>query len=540
MIEHGLLPLVAVFIEPAKVLFLNNAINHGIFSPIGIEQARQTGQSIMFLLETNPGPGLGVLLAYWAFARGAARSSAPGAIVIQFFGGIHEIYFPYVLMRPAIIVAPIVGSAAAILFYSLTGTGLTAVASPGSIIAVAAMAPKGETLLVLAGVVVAAAVSFFVAAPIVKRAHLEEVKPVQKPNGTVIGGTSRAPRALEGPIRTVVFACDAGMGSSAMGATRFRKRIEPLGSGVREGLSFYLKPDFSGITFKSVLVAMGQAFYSLSLGMGIMITYGSYTGKEVNLVRSTAMICIFDTLVALIAGLAIFPSVAHFDPALLGSSKGVALMFIILPQVFESMGGVGQVVSFAFFVMVDIAAITSVVSLIEVVTQFVIQKFHAHRKRAALIVAGVCFLVSIPIGISLGHVAILEEASPALFGLDWLTFFDEVTNTVLMPVCALFSCIVVGWFITPRRAVAEIEAGGTPMAGWLKKVYAVMIRFVTPALILIVEIGGLQSEIAAGNVAVIVFAYALVALCVAAYFLFFRNTDTGTNADEKLSGDYPV
>ena len=186
-----------------------------------------------------------------------------------------------------------------------------------------------------------------------------------------------------------------------------------LGSGVREGLQFYLKPDFSGITFKSVLVAMGQAFYSLSLGMGIMITYGSYTGKEVNLVRSTAMICVFDTLVALIAGLAIFPSVAHFDPALLGSSKGVALMFIILPQVFESMGGVGQVVSFAFFVMVDIAAITSVVSLIEVVTQFVIQKFHAHRKRAALIVASVCFVVSIPIGISLGHVAILEEASPA-------------------------------------------------------------------------------------------------------------------------------
>ena len=283
-----------------------------------------------------------------------------------------------------------------------------------------------------------------------------------------------------------------------------------LGSGVREGLAFYLKPDFSGITFKSVLVAMGQAFYSLSLGMGIMITYGSYTGKEVNLVRSTAMVCVFDTVVALLAGLAIFPSVAHFDPSLLGSSKGVALMFIILPQVFESMGSVGQVVSFAFFVMVDIAAITSVVSLIEVVTQFVIQKFHVHRKRAAL------------------------------FGLDWLTFFDEVTNTVLMPVCALFSCIVVGWFITPKRAVAEIEAEGTHMAGWLKKVYAVMIRFVTPALILIVEIGGLQSEIAAGNTAVIVFAYALVALCVMAYFAFFRNRDTGTNADEKLSGDYPV
>lgn len=233
MIEHGLLPLVSIFIEPAKVLFLNNAINHGIFSPIGIEQARQTGESIMFLLETNPGPGLGVLLAYWAFARGEARSSAPGAIVIQFFGGIHEIYFPYVLMRPAIILAPIAGSAAAILFYSLTGTGLTAVASPGSIIAVLAMAPKGQMLLVLAGVVIAAVVSFFVASPIVKRAHLEEVKPIQKPNGKIIGGTLPVARAIDAPIRTVVFACDAGMGSSAMGATRFRKRIEPLGSAVR-------------------------------------------------------------------------------------------------------------------------------------------------------------------------------------------------------------------------------------------------------------------------------------------------------------------
>ena len=112
-----------------------------------------------------------------------------------------------------------------------------------------------------------------------------------------------------------------------------------LGSGVREGLSFYLKPDFSGITFKSVLVAMGQAFYSLSLGMGIMITYGSYTGKEVNLVRSTAMICIFDTLVALIAGLAIFPSVAHFDPALLGSSKHLEKGQEGIPESGEETGG---------------------------------------------------------------------------------------------------------------------------------------------------------------------------------------------------------
>ncbi len=235
MIEHGLLPLVAIFVEPAKVLFLNNAINHGIFSPIGIEQASQSGQSIMFLLETNPGPGVGVLFAYWAFAKGAARSSAPGAIIIQFFGGIHEIYFPYVLMRPLIILAPIAGSAAAICFYSAVHTGLTAVASPGSILAVLAMAPKGQTLLVLLGVLIAALVSFVVAMPIVRSAHIAEVKAIVKPNGKVIGGTTVQPTAQHTvtTIRKVVFACDAGMGSSAMGATRFRRRIASLQSGVQ-------------------------------------------------------------------------------------------------------------------------------------------------------------------------------------------------------------------------------------------------------------------------------------------------------------------
>ena len=307
-----------------------------------------------------------------------------------------------------------------------------------------------------------------------------------------------------------------------------------LGDGVMEGLRFYLYPDFSVIDFKAVLTAMGQAFYSLSLGMGIMLTYGSYTGKEINLTRSCAMICLFDTLVALLAGLAIFPAVAHFDPSLLGSSKGVALMYIILPEVFESMGFAGKIVSFAFFVMVSIAAITSVISLIEVTTQFVIQKFHANRKLSALIVAAFCFAVSIPVGYSLGHVAILEESSPALFGLDWHTFFDEVTNTVLMPVCALFSCMAVGWFITPATAIAELEGEGTKMPGWLKRVYPVMIRFITPALILIVEIGGLITEIQGGNIAVVIFAYGLVLLGIAIYFLWLRNARTGTNADEKL------
>ena len=307
-----------------------------------------------------------------------------------------------------------------------------------------------------------------------------------------------------------------------------------LGSGVSEGLKFYLMPDWSKLTVKGVLTAMGQAFYSLSLGMGIMLTYGSYTGKGINLTKSCAMICLFDTLIAFIAGLAIFPAVAHFDPSLLESSKGVALMYIILPEVFESMGFIGKIVSFAFFIMVLIAAITSVVSLIEVVTQFVIQKFHANRKAAAFVVALICFAVSIPVSISLGRVAICEMDSPALFGLDWLTFFDEVTNTVLMPVCALFACIAVGWIIKPKNAIAELEAEGSILPDWLKAVYPVMIRFVTPALILAVEIFGLYSEVAGGNIAVIVFAYSLIILCVIAYFAFFRNTYTGTNEDEKL------
>ena len=229
IIEHSLLPLVSIFVEPAKVLFLNNAINHGIFSPIGLEQARETGESIMFLLETNPGPGLGVLLAYWMFAEGNAKESAPGAVIIQFFGGIHEIYFPYILARPVLILAPIAGSAAGLLFYSLTDAGLVAPASPGSIISVLAMAPKGKTVVVLLGIVISAIVSFVVASPFVRRASqrnrtLPENRFKYNPAATT--GTSAA---SDGRIHKIVFACDAGMGSSALGATRFRNRTEDLG-----------------------------------------------------------------------------------------------------------------------------------------------------------------------------------------------------------------------------------------------------------------------------------------------------------------------
>ena len=237
VIRHGLPPLVSLFVEPAKVLFLNNAVNHGIFSPIGIEQARETGQSIMFLLETNPGPGLGVLLAYWLFGRGNARQSAPGAVIIQFFGGIHEIYFPYILARPVLIVAAIAGSAAGLLFFSLTDAGLVAPASPGSILSVLAMAPKGKTLIVLLGVVISAAVSLLVAAPFIRRASKTETEGDPAVGKLPQSAAGISPHAAGRPVRKVIFACDAGMGSSALGATRFRRRLRDAGIGVAVGNS---------------------------------------------------------------------------------------------------------------------------------------------------------------------------------------------------------------------------------------------------------------------------------------------------------------
>ena len=176
LVNKGLIPLVAIFIEPAKVLFLNNAINHGIFTPIGAEQAAETGKSIMYMLEANPGPGLGVLLAYWLFSKDkATKDSAPGAIIIHFLGGIHEIYFPYILMNPVVIIAPIVGNMCAIAFYSIFHIGLKGPSSPGSIIAFLSMAEKGSVLMTALGVVIAAGVSFLIASPIVKLAGAKDL-----------------------------------------------------------------------------------------------------------------------------------------------------------------------------------------------------------------------------------------------------------------------------------------------------------------------------------------------------------------------------
>lgn len=233
LIRNSLLPLVAIFIEPAKVLFLNNAINHGVFTPIATGQANELGKSIMYMLEANPGPGLGVLIAYMLFCKDTTtKQSAPGAVIIHLFGGIHEIYFPYILMNPAVIAAPIVGNMVAIFWFNLTGCGLRGPASPGSIIAFLMMTPASDMWKVVVGVVLAAAVSFVIASPIVKMAgskSLEDAQNEMAARKAEAKGQSAAVEVKEASeVKKIIFACDAGMGSSAMGATKFRKRIQNI------------------------------------------------------------------------------------------------------------------------------------------------------------------------------------------------------------------------------------------------------------------------------------------------------------------------
>ncbi len=168
IISAGLLPLASIILEPAKALFLNNAINHGILTPLGADQAVEAGKSILFLVEANPGPGLGILLAFAIFGKGVSKASAPGAIIIQFLGGIHEIYFPYILMKPTLIIAAIFGGMSGIFTLQLFDAGLRAAASPGSIFAVLAMTPANSYVGVILSVIIAAAVSFAIASFILK------------------------------------------------------------------------------------------------------------------------------------------------------------------------------------------------------------------------------------------------------------------------------------------------------------------------------------------------------------------------------------
>jgi len=246
IIKRNLIPLANVFIEPAKILFLNNAINQGILTPLGIQASAEAGKSILFLLEPDPGPGLGVLLAFMFFGKGSAKSSASGAAIIHFFGGIYEIYFPYVLMKPALFLSVIAGGVSGTFMFNLLGAGLKASPSPGSIISILLMTPKGlgNYIAVLSGVAVATAVSFLVSMVILKRdksedtdlassqAKLANMKGSAKGTSDASAASTEDARAIlstANEVNHIIFACDAGMGSSAMGASILRDKVKKAG-----------------------------------------------------------------------------------------------------------------------------------------------------------------------------------------------------------------------------------------------------------------------------------------------------------------------
>jgi len=244
LVSAHLLPLTSIFVEPAKILFLNNAINHGIFSPLGIQQASEAGQSIFFLIEANPGPGLGILLAYMVFGKGTARQTAGGASIIHFFGGIHEIYFPYILMNPRLILAAIAGGMTGVFVLVMFNAGIVSPASPGSIFAILLMTQKASIVGVLASIAAATGVSFAVAALLMKTqtsteedgdeaalekatSQMKDMKAASKSN-TAVSGENKGSTELA-DVKSIVVACDAGMGSSAMGASMLRKKAQSAG-----------------------------------------------------------------------------------------------------------------------------------------------------------------------------------------------------------------------------------------------------------------------------------------------------------------------
>ena len=240
LVNMGLLPLVSIFVEPAKVLFLNNAINHGIFTPLGAQQAETIGKSIFYMIETNPGAGAGVLLAYWMFAKDKmTRDSAPGALIVHVLGGIHEIYFP---------------------FNVIFNVGLVSPASPGSILAMLAVAPRGGQIMVIISFLVATAVSFLIASPIVKMSNgsgsledaqnqMSDMKAASKGQGGAYAATADGGEVDLRTLDKIVFACDAGMGSSAMGAAVLQKKLEAAGLGNIKVQHFSVSEVPAGIKF---------------------------------------------------------------------------------------------------------------------------------------------------------------------------------------------------------------------------------------------------------------------------------------------------
>lgn len=254
-----------------------------------------------------------------------------------------------------------------------------------------------------------------------------------------------------------------------------------------EGVKYYLIPDFSKFSILTVAGAMSQLFYSMSIAMGIMITYGSYTRDDVNLTKSVNRIEFFDTLVALLAGLTIIPAVYIFSGEEGLSSQGAGLMFMTLPKVFQQMPG-GNIIALLFFILVFFAAITSSISIMEAIVSSLMDKFHLKRIPCCLIVIGICLILGIPSSLGNGLWANIK-----ILGMDFLTFFDYISNSILMPIVAFCTCILVGWVIKPKALTDEITKNGEKFGR--KKLFNVMIKYIAPICLLFIFVTGILSQL---------------------------------------------
>lgn len=254
-----------------------------------------------------------------------------------------------------------------------------------------------------------------------------------------------------------------------------------------EGVKYYLIPDFSKFSILTVAGAMSQLFYSMSIAMGIMITYGSYTRDDVNLTKSVNRIEFFDTLVALLAGLTIIPAVYIFSGEEGLSSQGAGLMFMTLPKVFQQMPG-GNIIALLFFILVFFAAITSSISIMEAIVSSLMDKFHLKRIPCCLIVIGICLILGIPSSLGNGLWANIK-----ILGMDFLTFFDYISNSILMPIVAFCTCILVGWVIKPKALTDEITKNGEKFAR--KKLFNIMIKYIAPICLLFIFVTGILSQL---------------------------------------------
>lgn len=248
--------------------------------------------------------------------------------------------------------------------------------------------------------------------------------------------------------------------------------------GAGEGIKYYLLPDFSKFSFKTLCAAMGQLFYSMSIAMGIMVAYGSYVKDDINLNRSVNHIEIFDTLVALLSGMMIVPAVYVFSGEEGLATGGAGLMFKTLPKVFHSMP-MGNVIGAAFFILVFFAALTSAISLMEAIVSMFMDQFHFHRKKATIIIYLITLILGVPSALGYGiwsHITVL--------GMDFLSFFDYISNSVMMPILALGTCILAGWFMSLKDIEDEITRNGESFSR--RKIFRVMIRYVAPVFLLII------------------------------------------------------